>query len=131
MFNQKNKKTMYTKNLNSLFELFEPHFSNTPTNYFKNDYDVQTLDDGKVKLTVNVLGHNPKNIKLQVTDDTIDIQSTKEEGSSRLVRDINTTFSIGKDYDGTKTEAKFENGLLIITIDKKDERKSKLVKIAY
>jgi HSP20 family molecular chaperone IbpA len=122
---------MNTKNLNSLFELFEPHFSNTPTNYFKNDYDVQTLDDGKQKLTVNVLGHNPKNIKLQVTDDTIDIQSTKEEGSSRLIRDINTTFSISKDYDGTKTEAKFENGLLIITIDKKDERKSKLVKIAY
>jgi HSP20 family molecular chaperone IbpA len=125
---------MNTKNLNSLFELFEPHFSNTPTNYFKNDlvnYDVQALDDGKVKLTVNVLGHNPKNIKLQVTDDTIEIQSTKEEGSSRLVRDINTTFSISKDYDGTKTEAKFENGLLIITIDKKDERKSKLVKIAY
>jgi HSP20 family molecular chaperone IbpA len=125
---------MYTKNLNSLLELFEPQFSKIPTNYFKNDlvnYDVQALDDGKVKLTVNVLGHNPKNIKLQVTDDTIEIQSTKEEGSSRLVRDINTTFSISKDYDGTKTEAKFENGLLIITIDKKDERKSKLVKIAY
>jgi HSP20 family molecular chaperone IbpA len=125
---------MYTKNLNSLLELFEPHFSKIPTNYFKNDlvnYDVQLLDNGKQKLTVNVLGHNPKNIKLQVTDDTIDIQSTKEEGSSQLVRDINTTFSISKDYDGTKTEAKFENGLLIITIDKKDERKSKLVKIAY
>jgi len=125
---------MNTKNLNSLLELFEPQFSKIPTNYFKNDlvnYDVQALDDGKVKLTVNVLGHNPKNIKLQVTDDTIEIQSTKEEGSSRLVRDINTTFSISKDYDGTKTEAKFENGLLIITIDKKDERKSKLVKIAY
>lgn len=125
---------MNTKNLNSLFELFEPHFSKIPTNYFKNDlvnYDVQLLDNGKQKLTVNVLGHNPKNIKLQVTDDTIDIQSTKEEGSSQLVRDINTTFSISKDYDGTKTEAKFENGLLIITIDKKDERKSKLVKIVY
>ena len=125
---------MYTKNLNSLLELFEPRLSKIPTNYFKNDlvnYDVQPLDDGKQQLTVNVLGHNPKNIKLQVTDDTIDIESTKEEGTSPLVRDINTTFLIGKDYDGTKTEAKFENGLLIITIDKKDERKSKLVKIAY
>ena len=125
---------MYTKNLNSLLELFEPRLSKIPTNYFKNDlvnYDVQPLDDGKQQLTVNVLGHNPKNIKLQVTDDTIDIESTKEEGTSPLVRDINTTFLIGKDYDGTKTEAKFENGLLIITIDKKDERKSKLVKIDY
>ena len=125
---------MYTKNLNSLLELFEPRLSKIPTNYFKNDlvnYDVQPLDDGKQQLTVNVLGHNPKNIKLQVTDDTIDIESTKEDGTSPLVRDINTTFLIGKDYDGTKTEAKFENGLLIITIDKKDERKSKLVKIAY
>ena len=125
---------MYTKNLNSLLELFEPRLSKIPTNYFKNDlvnYDVQPLDDGKQQLTVNVLGHNPKNIKLQVTDDTIDIESTKEDGTSPLVRDINTTFLIGKDYDGTKTEAKFENGLLIITIDKKDERKSKLVKIDY
>jgi len=38
-------------------------------------------------------------------------------------------FTIGKDYDGTKVDAKFTNGLLILTIDKKEERKAKSISI--
>jgi HSP20 family protein len=124
---------MYTSNINSLFDLFE----NELPSYYKlatsksciTGYDVKQLEDGKQQLTLSVLGHDVKNIKLEVTEDRVTIKAKKEEGSSPLVEDIDTTFSVGKDYDGTKTEAKFSNGLLILTIDKKEERKSKSISI--
>jgi HSP20 family molecular chaperone IbpA len=66
---------------------------------------------------------------LEVTEDRIVIKAKKGEESSQLVKDIDLSFSVGKDYDGTKTEAKFINGLLILTIDKKEEKKSKSIVI--
>jgi HSP20 family molecular chaperone IbpA len=117
---------MYTANIKNLLDLFEselPAWNSTSTasTYLFNGYDGKILEDGKYQLTLNVLGHNPKNIKLEVTDTQILIKSKKEEGSSSLVKDIDLTFALGKDYDGTKSEAKFDNGLLIITTDKRDE----------
>jgi HSP20 family molecular chaperone IbpA len=125
---------MYTANIKNLLDLFEselPSFKKSQYTSWITDYDAKTLEDGKFELTLNVLGHDPKNIKLEVTEDKISIKSTKEEGSSSLVQNIDTSFSLGKDYDGTKTEAKFQNGLLVITIDKRNERKAKSVKISY
>lgn len=122
---------MYTSNLQSLFDLFEKELPATYSSYKTtiSDYDVKQLEDGKQQLTFSVLGHDVKNIKLEVTEEKISIKAKKEEGTSHLVQDIDATFSVGKDYDGTKTEAKFSNGLLILTIDKKEERKSKSISI--
>ena len=126
---------MSTSNLQSLFDLFEtqlPSYYSThqsqlaEPNYFAL---AKKLEDGKQELTLSVLGHDVKNIKLEVTDEKVTIKAKKEEGTSPLVEDIDITFSVGKDYDGTKTEAKFSNGLLILTIDKKEERKSKSIQI--
>ena len=50
---------------------------------------------------------------------------------AHFVSDIDLTLTVGTDYDGTKTEAKFENGLLTLLIDKKADKKSKSLKIAY
>jgi HSP20 family molecular chaperone IbpA len=75
------------------------------------------------------LGHNPKNILLEVSEDKITIKSNKPEGESDLIKNIDFSFKLGKDYDGTKSEAKFNNGVLSITIDKKDERKAKKLSI--
>lgn len=124
---------MYTSNINSLFEFFEKelpsYYKVTTSKTTISDYDVKQLEDGKQQLTLSLLGHDVKNIKLEVTEDKVTIKAKKEEGSSPLVEDIDTTFNVGKDYDGTKTEAKFSNGLLILTIDKKEERKSKSISI--
>ena len=126
---------MYTANLKSLFDLFEtqlPSYYSThqsqlaEPNYFAL---AKKLEDGKQELTLSVLGHDVKSIKLEVTEDKVTIKAKKEEGTSPLVEDIDYSFSVGKDYDGTKTEAKFSDGLLILTIDKKEERKSKSIQI--
>ena len=123
---------MYTANITNLLDLFEselPTWKSTSTYSTFSRYEGKVLEDGKYQLTLNVLGHNPKNIKLEVTETQILIKSKKEETSSSLVSDIDLTFALGKDYDGTKSDAKFDNGLLIITTDKKDEAKPKKVQI--
>ena len=95
------------------------------------EFDVEVLQDGKQKVTINTVGHNPKDIQVDVTEEKIIITSNKPEGSSRFVKDIDLTLTVGTDYDGTKSEAKFENGLLTLLIDKKNERKSRTLKISY
>jgi HSP20 family molecular chaperone IbpA len=123
---------MYTANIKNLLDLFElPNYKTTTYKSWVTDYDVKTLEDGKLELTLSVLGHDPKNIKLEAIEDKISIKSTKEDGSSSLVQDIDASFSLGKDYDGTKSEAKFQNGLLTITVDKRNERKAKTIKISF
>ena len=120
---------MYTANIKNLLDLFElPNYKTTTYKSWVTDYDVKILEDGKLELTLSVLGHDPKNIKLEAIEDKISIKSTKEDGSSSLVQDIDASFSLGKDYDGTKSEAKFQNGLLTITVDKRNERKAKTIK---
>jgi HSP20 family molecular chaperone IbpA len=96
-----------------------------------NSVELEALEDGKQRVTINTTGHNPKNITLEATEDEITIKATKEEGTSSFVKDIDLTLTLGTDYDGTKTDAKFENGLLTLLIDKKVERKSKTLRITY
>ena len=100
------------------------------TNAFGN-FDATVLENGKQQVIVNTTGHNPKDIKVDVTDTEIKITSKKGENTSRFVSDIDLTLTVGKDYDGTKTEAKFKNGLLTLLIDKKEDKKTKSLKISY
>ena len=99
------------------------------TNY--SSFDAEVLEDGKQKVTVNTIGHNPKDITVDVTDEEITVKSTKGEDTSRFVKDIDLTLTVGTDYDGTKTTAKFDNGLLNLLIDKKINKKAKSLKISY
>jgi len=123
-----NSTTSYKANLNDLFLDWDNLFTHTKQNVFS-DYTTKELEDGKIELSVNVLGHNPKNILLEVTEDKITIKSNKPEGESDLIKNIDFSFKLGKDYDGTKSEAQFNNGVLSITIEKKDERKAKKLSI--
>ena len=120
--------------LNTFDRLFKELSNENKTytyTYTSNSFEVEVLEDGRQKVTINTLGHNPKNIQVDVTEDKITITANKQEGSSRFVKDIDLTLTVGTDYDGTKSEAKFENGLLTLLVDKKNERKSRTLKISY
>ncbi len=75
--------------------------------------------------------HRQTDVAQHVTEEFVHITAEKEEGTSRFVKDVNLKLTVGNDYDGTKSEAKFENGLLVLLIDKKNERKSRTLKISY
>lgn len=134
MFKIKKNKLMYT--INTFNDLVDDIiFNKKPlqqsyTNAYRN-FDVTLQKDGKQQVTIPVTGHNPKNIEVDVNDSEIAIKSHRQEGDSRYVKDIDLTLTVGDDYDGTKTDAKFENGLLTLLIDKRTDKKSKSIKISY
>ena len=128
---------MYTTAFDKLFDSVwnEPLIRDAVLDERRNttfrSFDIETLEDGKQKVTINTIGHNPKDITVDVTEEELKITAKKVEGTSRFVRDIDLTLSVGKDFDGTKSEAKFENGLLVLTIDRKASKKAKSLKISY
>ena len=116
--------------IDNLFDdVFDRGFKPLQINHQQGNYSI-TTEDEKQKLLINVVGHNPKDVELNVTDDLITIKA-ETENVNAVVGNVNLRFKVGKDYDGTSAEASIENGLLTILLDKKEERKSKKVKIKY
>ena len=121
----------YTINENFVDNFFKDIYTTKPTNRLNSQFEATTLEDGKQQVTINTIGHNPKDITVDVTEEEITIKSTKGESTSRFVKDIDLVLTVGTDYDGTKTTAKFDNGLLTLLIDKKINKKAKSLKIQY
>ena len=121
----------YTINENFVDNFFKDIYTTKPTKRLHSQFDAEILDDGKQQVTINTIGHNPKDITVDVTEEEITIKSKKGEDSSRFVQDIDLVLTVGTDYDGTKTTAKFDNGLLTLLIDKKINKKAKTLKISY
>jgi len=121
----------YTINENFVDNFFRDIYTTKTTNRLNSSFEAETLEDGKQKVTVNTIGHNPKDITVEVTEEEVTIKSTKGEDTSSFVKDIDLTLTVGTDYDGTKTTAKFDNGLLTLLIDKKVNKKAKSLKITY
>ena len=128
MFNLKMKNMIYT--IDNLFDdVFDRGFKPLQINHQQGNYSI-TTEDGKQQILINVVGHNPKDVDVDVTEDLITIKA-ETENVNAVVGNVNLRFKVGKDYDGVSAEASIENGLLTILLDKKEERKSKKVKIKY
>ena len=121
----------YTINENFVDNFFKDIYTTKPTKRLHSQFDAEIWEDGKQQVTINTIGHNPKDITVDVTEEEITIKSKKGEDSSRFVQDIDLVLTVGTDYDGTKTTAKFDNGLLTLLIDKKINKKAKTLKISY
>ena len=88
----------------------------------------------KIKLRIwrgNAKDGALKDVEVEANNGELKIKATKGEGSNSFVRNVNLTFTIGREYDETSTEAVIENGLLTLTLDKKEEMKSKKIKIKF
>jgi HSP20 family molecular chaperone IbpA len=131
MFNLKKKNMIYTiENLfNDLSPLGKSNWDN-PIEYNEGNYSIATLEDGRQELIVNVVGHNPKDVDVDVNEGNITIKAEAKKVNA-VVRNINLRFKVGKDFDGTTSEASIENGVLTIVMDKKEERKSKKIKVRF
>ena len=121
----------YTINENFVDNFFRDIYTTKTTNRLNSSFEAEVLEDGKQQVIVNTAGHNPKDITVDVTEEEIKIKSKKGEDTSSFVKDIDLTLTVGTDYDGTKTTAKFDNGLLTLLIDKKINKKAKSLKISY
>jgi HSP20 family molecular chaperone IbpA len=121
----------YTINENFVDNFFKDIYTTKTTNRLNSSFEAEVLEDGKQQVIVNTAGHNPKDITVDVTEEEIKIKSKKGEDTSSFVKEIDLVLTVGTDYDGTKTTAKFDNGLLTLQIDKKVNKKAKSLKISY
>jgi len=130
MFNLKKGKNMILTFDRLFDEVFDSKFQPMQINHQQGNYSINTTKDGKQSIVISVVGHNPKDVNVDVTEDLITVNA-ETENVNAVVGNINLKFKVGKDYDGTTAEASIENGLLTILLDKKEERKSKKVKIKF
>jgi len=114
---------------NDLSPLDKSNWDN-PIEYNQGNYSITMLEDGRQELIVNVVGHNPKDVDVDVNEGNITIKAEAKKVNA-VVRNINLKFKVGKDFDGTTSEASIENGVLTIVMDKKEERKSKKIKVRF
>lgn len=105
-----------------------PFHMPTPSN---GNHYIDRTDEDNIKLIVNVVGHSPKNVEVEVTEGELTIKAAKGKSHNPFVSDINLTFTIGREYDGTTTDAIIDNGILTLILEKKEEMKSKKIKIKF
>lgn len=118
--------------LDTITKKDNPMWNTTPNLTFSplfSQYYIDETEDGRKKITINVVGHNSSDIDITIDTDEILIKSLKLNGTAGFVRDINLEFSVSAPYDGKLTEANVENGILTLIVNKSKEEKSKKVKL--
>jgi HSP20 family molecular chaperone IbpA len=88
-----------------------------------------------LELAYSVIGHDPKDVEVSLTRDKIYIKAKKnledKSPANQFVKDIDEAINLSKEYDGTTTFAEIKNGLLLISIDKREEQKPKKINIKF
>ncbi len=112
-------------------EFFGPETSttwqNNSTTFVPSKFAVDVNDD-TATIALSVLGHDPKNIDINCYEDKIHVKAKKEEGNqtfNKIVGDIDETIRVSKLFDGTKAKAEIKYGILLITLEKREEAKPK------
>ncbi len=121
---------MYMIDYGNLFDEFFPITQpKERTTYVPSKFAVDIKEDAAT-LALSVIGHDPKNIEINCFEDKIEIkakktQEDKENPFNQLISDIEERITVGKNFDGRKAKAEIKNGILLITIERKEESKPK------
>jgi HSP20 family protein len=121
---------MYIIDYDKLFgEFFPIEQPKQRTTYVQNKFAVDIKEE-TASIALSVLGHDPKDIEINCFEDKIEIkarktQEDKENPFNQLISDIEERVTVGKNFDGRKAKAEIKNGILLITIERKEESKPK------
>jgi HSP20 family protein len=95
--------------------------------------------DGNIVLKAEMPGVDPKDVEVRVVDNTLYLKGerklekeTKEENYYRIERSYGSfsrSFALPSSIDSGKVEANFKDGLLTLTMPKREEAKPKTIKI--
>lgn len=121
---------MYMIDYGKLFDEFFPiQQRKERTTYVPSKFAVE-LKEESASIALSVIGHDPKDIEINCFEDKIEIkakktQEDKENPFNQLISDIEERVTVGKNFDGRKAKAEIKNGILLITIERKEESKPK------
>jgi HSP20 family protein len=101
--------------------------------------DIYETAEG-ITLQVDLPGHDPKAIEVKVENDTLTLKSERKversdkekEGAHRLERSFGVytrSFVLPRTVDTSKVEARYENGVLTLTLPRRDETKPRVVEV--
>jgi len=124
------------KNYTTLDEVFDSFFNNAvftpPAVKYQNSRLSIDVKEEEAVIALSVLGHSKDDITIELEEDAIFVKSVEKELSKvekELIHPINDRIAVGDKFDGEKTSAKILNGILYLTIPKKEEAKPKKVTI--
>jgi HSP20 family molecular chaperone IbpA len=128
--------TLFLNNQFLLDYLSFPTTDTTPVSHkWLSSNTVYKIEDNKLQIALSVVGHDPKKVEVELTEDRIFIKAdTDKESKSvskHLISDLNETLRLGKDFDGLSAKASIENGILHIVVDKKEEAKPKKISVKF
>jgi HSP20 family protein len=93
------------------------------------------LQDDKLDLALSVIGHEPKNVEVNLTESQINIKATKDKENknvaNQFVFDIDETLNLSKEFDGLTAKAEIKNGILTISVEKREAQKPKKLSIKF
>lgn len=118
-----------TSNMETLLKALNPRFNDvrhTPLPTW-----TQTTNETNITLEFSVIGHDPKDVEIDVTTSDIRISALKKEGVSSLVTPIDLSFELPNDVDSGKIEANILNGILTLILHKKVEKEPSKIKIRF
>jgi len=119
---------------NLVDEFFNFPRTNKSYTYTPTKMAVDVVDD-KLEIAYLVVGHDPKNVEVSLTVDKITIRAKADaedkSAYGQFVKNIDETLNISKEFDGTTANAEIRNGILKITIDKREEQKPKRISIKF
>jgi HSP20 family molecular chaperone IbpA len=90
--------------------------------------------NGELHLACTVAGHEPKNVDVQLWEDKIQVKAeTKHDGSllKYVTENFNLLHYFPDQYDGSNARAEIKNGVLLVTISKREELKPKKLSIKF
>lgn len=114
-----------------LRDFFQLPASATPSKeYFNQRFSIEFTDD-TLHMALLVPGYNEDSLEIQYANDRIVVKSLETDKFNKvfaeLAHPINETIKIGKDWDGSKSDASVHNGILYISVPKFEERKPKKI----
>ncbi|ATB31072.1 Hsp20/alpha crystallin family protein [Melittangium boletus] len=102
--------------------------------------DIHETAEG-ITLQVDLPGHDAKSIEVRVENDTLTLkserkrdpsESQKNEGTRRLERSFGVytrSFALPRTVDASRVEARYENGVLTLTLPRREETKPRVVEV--
>tara|TARA_A100001015_G_C14707963_1_gene600896 strand:+ start:320 stop:757 length:438 start_codon:yes stop_codon:yes gene_type:complete len=128
----------FIKEVQDLFlphSLFKDSYQDEFTGYIPLKFHPQVAikeGDNHVKIELATPGYKKEELKISIQEATLTIEGSQNntEDKSKQDKSFSKSLTIGSHYDIENAKSQYENGILSIVIDKKEEKKAKELPIS-